>query len=206
MPCQYFGFSVLVAHEDRLVPDPDHAVVGREHPVLEREWLAGLIGPSVLQLHLLAVVRVDPAEPIGGRVGEPLRGGHAEDLADPRVDVRDGELVAHRRLGVHDDGELLDERAVPRLRLTREGLALALARDVVHDALPEHGPVLVVVHEHRLVPEPHGAAVAPEHPVFGAERFAGRLRTTAFLLHAFQIVRDEPVGPCGGVGQPLARP
>ena len=59
------------------------------------------------------------------------------------------------------------------------------------------------MHEHRLVPEPHGAAVAPEHPVLGAERFAGLLRATAFPLHAFQIVRDEPVGACGGVGQPL---
>ena len=43
-----------------------------------------------------------------------------------------------------------------------------------------------------------------EHPVLGAERLAGCLRAAAFLLHPFQIVGDEPVGPCGGVGQPLA--
>ena len=123
-PCQYSGSPCSSRTRTASSRNQTLAIVGREHPVLGRERLARQVGVAVLFFHRLAVVGVDgPSQWLG--VGQPLRGGDAQDLLDARVDVREGGGSPTTDSEYTIDGQLLDQRAVAGLGLASERLALA---------------------------------------------------------------------------------
>ena len=60
------GMTIFVAHEHRLVAQPDHTTVPGEHPVLQGERVPGLAGTPVLGKHPPPVVGMQHLRPVVG--------------------------------------------------------------------------------------------------------------------------------------------
>jgi hypothetical protein len=127
----------LILGDRHLVVDPDGPAVLRDHPVLDREGLAALIGLRVRGDRLLAVVRMEDLDEELG-VAHALERRVADEVLDLRahVDARAG-LVETR--DVHDERQLLDEAAVVALGLAHPHLGLV----ALVEGLRERGGVLL---------------------------------------------------------------
>ncbi len=103
--------------------------------------------------------------------------------------VRDegDELVLHRVEG--------PQLLVLTLKRLEQLLALLLGslavRDVEQVALGVHGPSLVVVNDHRFVPEPDHSPVAGQEPVLLDKRLLGPVRTRDLCEHTIPVLRVE---------------
>ncbi len=85
-PLPVLRSAILVSDQRHLVMDPHLAVVPRQEPILERERLAGFVGPGDLGQDPFAVVRVDPLDPEVGS-GEPLVRRVAKERLNPGTDI-----------------------------------------------------------------------------------------------------------------------
>ena len=179
-PWSTIGPVVRVAHDGRLVEHPDDAAVGGDQPVLEPEVLAGRVGALDLGEHALAVVRVH-----AGRQEvrlQPVADGEAEHRLDLRAHVR----RLHRQADGVDVGrerDLLDQRAVLRLRLAEPLLAVAPLRDVVERDGEEHRAGNVDARDRDLGRE--GAVVGAEG---GDLEARAEQRPAAVREHPRQVV------------------
>jgi hypothetical protein len=72
------GLALLVVHQGRLVPDPNHRAVPGDLPVLQRRRVPRPVGALVLGQHPLPVVRVEDLDPVSG-LGEGFLSGVALD-------------------------------------------------------------------------------------------------------------------------------
>ena len=128
----------FVAHEGRLVPDPDYPPVAGVLPVLGPEGLTGPVGPLVLGEHPLPVVRVHDVQPVV-RVEQLPVHRVAEHALGLGADVGNA-LVAEGLLHVGDGRYLLDERPVAGLGLPRPLLGLLAPGDVARQDENQRAP------------------------------------------------------------------
>ena len=110
---------VAVVDDAGLVLHPDDAAVLRPQPVLSGEGLGVRIADAVLVADALGIVGVDDLPEEAGRC-EPFLRGVAEQVLELRADVG-GEPRVVERADVADERELLDERAVARVRFAQTG-------------------------------------------------------------------------------------
>ena len=126
----------------------------------------------------------------------PLLEAVPEDVLDLRADVGSGLIGGVRRVDVRDQRQLLDERAVARLRpLAR--------RDIDEKALPMHVASLLVAHRDCTVVHPFDRPIAPKHPVLGLVGVAVLLCACDCAQHVLAVERVEDLLEEAGVLRPL---
>ena len=128
---------MVVEHDDALVAEMDDASVAGDEPVLEAERLVRLVRVRVGGEHTLAVVRMEePREEVGVR--RPLLDAVAEDRLDlpAREDVRADRVDL---VEIHDERELLDQRAVAPADLVGGQVVAALRAERKRNRRHHHG-------------------------------------------------------------------
>ncbi len=173
-----------VVDDLRDVAHPHDAAVLVDQPVLQVEGLAGCVVPVVLRQRVLAVVGMQHAHP-EVVLGHELLGGVAEQLLDLRAHVG-GRCLVVELVGVGDRGDVLDQRAVARLRL---------APRLVGDLTTDRGPQVRRHHAQHVelvvVPDALGDAVVESHeapPVVPGEDRYEAVGVDVLVDHVVELV------------------
>ncbi len=202
-PLPHHRFAVCIAEQLRLVAHPHDATVATDEPVLGREGLAGLVGPLRELEDAVAVLRMQVVHP-ELRVPQAGSRWEPEQPLVLRADVQGGAHVVDRVL-VHDDGQLLDQGPVVRLRLLEAFLGQLALGDVEHHPLEQRVAVVVASDRDRLVPDPHLATLARPHPVFGAEGRLAVLARRPLREDALQVIGVDQGRPELGIPELVGR-
>ncbi len=177
----------------RFVAHPHLVPVGVQEPVLDLP--SGAVLPTVgpRRVRRDAVLGVQRAEPHGG-VGDVLLSGVPQHVDDVGTHVP-ASLRRPVGIDVHDHRKVLDQLAVASLGAIQHDRRLSLGGDVQQHALPERALAVAAFHHHRVIADPHHAAVGLDVAVLGAEGLPRRDALGPRLAHPVEIIgvhRGEP--------------
>jgi hypothetical protein len=138
------GPAGLVADHRRLIVEPVHRPIARDHPVLRPEGLVGVARTTVFGEDPLAILGMEDLR-VQVLVGGPFLGGVAELGLKPRAGVDVGASLV-QSVDVHRDRDVLDQG--PKRRLVQGPESGPVGR-IGGTVVRHRGPLLPVRHKGR---------------------------------------------------------